>query len=225
MVLVTGIALVALGFGVQLGSLAAARCAGVLAWLLLVTTVVAADPGQEGPLWYPIGIAAAAVFGVLLAAVRALTAGRNAAGGGRAIARMRAQQAGWDPQDWPGPLDERSIAAAARRPPYPYPHPLPEPVKRSHIAAVQRSLVRSLQWTGLLQIPGGAAFFLGFPSDGTAATAAPWQLLLVVAGGGAVIAGAIPLHRLWVARLRHRVLLLEYGVLLNLLGREVPRSR
>lgn len=216
-----------LGVGVGRRSLAAARGAGLVAVALAPAAYVrfaSAVPGPAPALSYAaflvVGLAATILFTALVAVVGTLTAERNSTRGGRYVGAPGARYDQWRPTDRTWPLDDRYLDAAAQRPPYPYPHPLPVPVKQAHVAVVRRTVIRQLWLSGLIGVPGGALFLATTTLAGPGAAA--WATSPALLGITALGTYSVLARRAWVRRLRHRTMLLEYGVLLDAFGREIP---
>jgi hypothetical protein len=215
-----------LGVGVGRRSLAAARGAGFLALLLGPAAYAGfvSAPGSAPALSYAaflvVGLAATILFSALLSVVWTLTAERNSARGGRYVGATGARYDRWPPTDRTWRLDDRYLDAAAQRPPYPYPHPLPAPVKQAHVAVVRRTVIRQLWLSGLLGVPGAALFFATVMLAGPGAAA--WATSPALLGATAFGTYSVLARRAWARRLRHRAMLLEYGVLLDSFGREIP---
>jgi hypothetical protein len=216
-----------LGVGVVRRSLAATRGAGLVALLLVPAAYVRLTSAVPGPTpalsfatFLVVGLAATILFTALVAVVGTLTAERNSVRGGRYVGATGSRGGQWPPTDQTWPLDDRYLDAAAHRPPYPYPHPLPAPVKQAHVAVVRRTVIRQLWLSGLLGVPG-TALFLATTMLGSPGTAA-WATSPALLGAAAVVTYSALARRAWARRLRHRTLLLEYGVLLDAFGREIP---
>jgi hypothetical protein len=216
-----------LGVGVGRRSLAATRGAGLVAVVLGPAAYVrsaSAVPGPTPALSYAaflgVGLAATILFSALISVVWTLTAERNSARGGRHVGATGARYDQWRPTDRTWPLDDRYLDAAAQRPPYPYPHPLPAPVKQAHVAVVRRTVIRQLWLSGLLGVPGAALFFATVMLAGPGAAA--WATSPALLGATAFGTYSVLARRAWARRLRHRAMLLEYGVLLDSFGREIP---
>jgi hypothetical protein len=216
----------ALGVGVVRRSLRAARGAGVISIVLALvalTPTIALGPRPAYLLLLAVSIAAGLLFMALLATANTLAAEQNASHGGR-YARTARPQHVQNPQpppaQWFDPLDDVVLDAATRRVPYPYPHPLPEPVKQAHIAVIRRCLVRELWLFGLVFMPGAALLMVMTAS--AAPGASTWAMSPTLIGAAAVITSSALGKRAWFRRRRHRTLLVEYGVLLDTFGREIP---
>jgi hypothetical protein len=212
----------ALGVGVGRRSLRAARGAGAISVVVLMLGIpaVSAAPRPATLLLLAVSTVAGLLFMALLAITNTLAAERNAAHGGRYVRTWRPQHPLPTPAKWFDPLDDVVLDAATRRLPYPYPHPLPEPVKQAHIAVVRRCLVRELSLTGLVFVPGAALVLIMMTSAEPGA--ATWATSPTLLGAAAAGTSAVLAKRAGLRRLRHRTLLVEYGVLLDAFGREVP---
>jgi hypothetical protein len=95
------------------------------------------------------------------------------------------------------------------------------PVRQAHVAGVRRTATRQLWLFVLLGVPG-TVLFLAMTVFGSPGTAS-WATSPTLLGVTAVVAYSVLAERARVRRLRHRTLLLEYGVLLDAFGREIPR--
>jgi hypothetical protein len=210
----------ALGVGVTRRSLPAARGAGVISALVLPIAGIPALSTELRPqslVLLAASMAAGLLFMALVATTNVLAAERNARHGGRYVRAARPEP---PPAQWFDPFDDVVLDAATRRLPYPYPHPLPERVKQAHLAVVRRCLVRELKLFGLVFLPG-AALIVGMAASAEPGVAT-WAMSPTLIGAAAVISSSVPIKRLWFRRHRHRTLLVEYGVLLDAFGREVP---
>lgn len=213
----------ALGVGVARRSLPAARWAGSISVVvvpILGIPAASAEPRTATLLLLAVGMAAGLLFMALLATTTTLTAERNVAQGGRYVRTSRPQHPMPPPAQCFDPFDDVVLDAATRRLPYPYPHPLPEPVKQAHIAVVRRCLVRELRLLGLVFVPGTALLLIMVTSMEPGA--ATWAMSPTLIAAAAVGTSAVLRKRAALRRMRHRTLLVEYGVLLDAFGREVP---